>query len=127
MPFRSVSSANAYRLASNGELLEVCQRIEGCGHEHPPREELAPLCGRKENRSTRCSEKARRVDKPLEKWAGQSFNLTERTRARTINVIMVVPWLVGFLSHVGGNLIYLLLIVAVIVLIITLIQDRREL
>jgi len=40
---------------------------------------------------------------------------------------MVVPWLVGFLRHVGGSLIYLLLIVAVIVLIITLIQDRREL
>ena len=127
IPLHAVSSANAYRLASNGELLEVCERIEGCGHEHPLRGELAPLCGRKENGSTRCSEKAWRVDKPLEKWAGQSLTQPKGTRARTIIVIMVVPWLVGFLRHVGGSLIYLLLIVAVIVLIITLIQDRREL
>ncbi len=37
IPFHTVSSANAYRLASNGELLEVCERIEVCGHEHPLR------------------------------------------------------------------------------------------
>jgi len=39
----------------------------------------------------------------------------------------VVLWLLGFISHVGGGLIHLLLVIAVIVLIINLIQGRRSL
>ncbi len=35
----------------------------------------------------------------------------------TIIVILVVLWLLGFLGHVGGSLIHLLLVVAVVVLI----------
>ena len=45
----------------------------------------------------------------------------------TIIVILVVLWLLGFISHVGGGLIHLLLVIAVIVLIINLIQGRRSL
>ena len=45
----------------------------------------------------------------------------------TIIVILVVLWLLGFLGHVGGGLIHLLLVVAVVVLIINLIQGRRGL
>jgi hypothetical protein len=45
----------------------------------------------------------------------------------TIIVILVMLWLLGFLAHVGGSLIHLLLVIAVIVLIINLIQGRRGL
>jgi hypothetical protein len=39
----------------------------------------------------------------------------------------VVLWLLGFIGHVGGGLIHLLLVIAVIVLVIQLIQGRRGL
>ncbi len=45
----------------------------------------------------------------------------------TIVVILVVLWLLGFLTHIGGGLIHLLLVIAVIVIIINLIQGRRGL
>ena len=45
----------------------------------------------------------------------------------TIIVILVVLWLIGFIAHIGGGLIHLLLVIAVIVLIINLIQGRRGL
>ena len=45
----------------------------------------------------------------------------------TIIVILIVLWLLGFITHVGGGLIHLLLVIAVIVLIINLIQGRRGL
>ncbi len=45
----------------------------------------------------------------------------------TIIVILVVLWLLGFITHVGGGLIHLLLVIAVIVLIINLLQGRRGL
>jgi hypothetical protein len=43
----------------------------------------------------------------------------------TIIVILLVLWLIGLLSHVGGGLIHLLLVVAVIVLVINLVTGRR--
>lgn len=43
----------------------------------------------------------------------------------TIVVILVVLWLIGFLLHVGGALIHLLLIVALIVLLYNLFVGRR--
>ncbi len=45
----------------------------------------------------------------------------------TIIVILIVLWLLGFIAHVGGALIHLLLVIAVVVLIINLIQGRRPL
>ena len=45
----------------------------------------------------------------------------------TIFIILIVLWLLGFLGHVGGGLIHLLLVIAVVVLIINLIQGRRPL
>jgi hypothetical protein len=44
----------------------------------------------------------------------------------TIFVIILVLWLLGFSFHVGGGLIHLLLVVALIVLIINLIAGRRS-
>ena len=43
----------------------------------------------------------------------------------TILVILLVLWLLGFLSHVGGGMIHLLLVVAVIILVINLVSGRR--
>jgi hypothetical protein len=45
----------------------------------------------------------------------------------TIVVILVVLWLLGFTLHVGGGLIHILLVIAVIVLIYNLIAGRRGL
>jgi hypothetical protein len=43
----------------------------------------------------------------------------------TILVILLVLWLVGLLSHVGGGLIHLLLVVAAVILVINLLSGRR--
>jgi hypothetical protein len=43
----------------------------------------------------------------------------------TIFVILLVLWLLGFSLHIGGGLIHILIVVAVIVLIINLISGRR--
>ena len=43
----------------------------------------------------------------------------------TILVILLVLWLLGFLTHVGGGMIHLLLVIAVIILIINLVSGRR--
>ena len=44
----------------------------------------------------------------------------------TICVILLVLWLLGFTFHIGGGLIYLLLVVAVIVLAYNLLTGRRS-
>lgn len=44
----------------------------------------------------------------------------------TILVVLVILWLLGFVSHVGGNLIHILLVVAVIVLIYNVVIGRRS-
>jgi hypothetical protein len=43
----------------------------------------------------------------------------------TIIVILFILWLLGFSLHVGGSLIHLLLVIAVIVLIFNLLTGRR--
>ena len=43
----------------------------------------------------------------------------------TIIVILFILWLLGFSFHIGGGLIHLLLVIAVIVLIFNLISGRR--
>jgi Family of unknown function (DUF5670) len=43
----------------------------------------------------------------------------------TILVILLIFWLLGFIGHFGGNLIHILLVVAVIVLIYNLVAGRR--
>jgi hypothetical protein len=90
--------------------------------------ELAGFGEAKENRSTRCSEKAWRVDEFLGKWADESLTQPKGIPMLwTIIVILVVLWLLGFIGHVGGSLIHLLLVIAVVVLVINLIQGRRGL
>jgi hypothetical protein len=45
----------------------------------------------------------------------------------TIFVILLILWLLGFTLHIGGSLIHILIVVAVIVLIFNLISGRRAL
>ena len=46
----------------------------------------------------------------------------------TLAAILVVLWLLGFLAfHVGGGLIHLLLVIAVVVIIYQLVTGRRAL
>jgi len=42
----------------------------------------------------------------------------------TVFVVLIVLWLLGFSLHVGGGLIHLLLVVAVIALLVNLIGGR---
>jgi hypothetical protein len=43
----------------------------------------------------------------------------------TILVVLLVLWLLGFLTHIGGSLIHILLVIAVIVLVFNLLSGRR--
>ncbi len=45
----------------------------------------------------------------------------------TIVAVLVVLWLLGFIAHVGGGLIHLLLVVALVVFIFQLVSGRRRL
>jgi len=43
----------------------------------------------------------------------------------TILVVLVILWLLGFSLHVGGALIHLLLVAALVVLVLNLVTGRR--
>lgn len=45
----------------------------------------------------------------------------------TIFVVLVILWLLGFTLHIGGGLIHILIVIAVVVLIFNLISGRRSL
>ena len=44
----------------------------------------------------------------------------------TIMAVLLILWLLGFSLHVGGALIHLLLVVALVVLVINLLGGRRS-
>jgi hypothetical protein len=44
----------------------------------------------------------------------------------TIFAIMLILWLLGFSLHIGGGLIHLLLVVAVVILIFNLVTGRQR-
>jgi len=44
----------------------------------------------------------------------------------TIAVILFVLWLLGFSLHIGGSLIHILIVIAVVVIIYNLITGRRS-
>ena len=43
----------------------------------------------------------------------------------TILVILIVLWLLGFVMKIGGGLIHLILVIALIILVIQLVTGRR--
>jgi len=44
----------------------------------------------------------------------------------TIFVVLAILWLLGFSLHVGGSLIHLLLVIALVVLVVNLLGGRRS-
>ena len=50
----------------------------------------------------------------------------EKVMLWTIFVVVLVLWLLGFSLHIGGGLIHLLLVVALIILIFNLLSGRRR-
>jgi len=44
-----------------------------------------------------------------------------------IIIILIIMWLGGFALHVGGNLIHILIVIALILLIVRLVSGRRVL
>jgi hypothetical protein len=44
----------------------------------------------------------------------------------TIIVVLFVLWLLGFIGHIGGGLIHLLLVAALVIFIYNLITGRRS-
>jgi hypothetical protein len=43
----------------------------------------------------------------------------------TVFIVLGIMWLLGFSLHIGGSLIHLLLVVALVVLVINLLSGRR--
>ena len=43
----------------------------------------------------------------------------------TIAVVLVILWALGFIGHVGGGLVHLLLVVAAVVVLLRIIQGRK--
>ncbi|WP_242141005.1 lmo0937 family membrane protein [Sphingomonas sp. TREG-RG-20F-R18-01] len=43
----------------------------------------------------------------------------------TVAVILLILWVLGFAVHIGGGLIHLLLVAAVVVVIFNLVSGRR--
>ena len=43
----------------------------------------------------------------------------------TIFLVLAILWLLGFSFHIGGALIHVLIVVALVILIINLIGDRK--
>jgi hypothetical protein len=57
--------------------------------------------------------------------APATSRLEETIMLKTIAAILVVFWLLGFMLHVAGSLIHLLLAVAVVVLLVDLLSGRH--
>jgi uncharacterized membrane protein YtjA (UPF0391 family) len=45
----------------------------------------------------------------------------------TIIAVLVVLWLLGLIAHVGGGIIHLLLVIALIVFVFNLVTGRKKL
>jgi hypothetical protein len=48
------------------------------------------------------------------------------TRLRSIVAVLLVLWLLGFVFHIAGGLIHLLVVVALVIFVIDLLSDRRS-
>lgn len=42
----------------------------------------------------------------------------------TVIVILVILWLIGLIGHIGGGLIYILLVIALVLFVINLVTGR---
>jgi hypothetical protein len=44
----------------------------------------------------------------------------------TIVAVLVVLWLIGLVAHIGGALIHILLVIAIIVFVVNLLNSRKK-
>ena len=44
---------------------------------------------------------------------------------KTIVIVLIILWLLGLIAHIGGALIHLILVIAVIVFVYNLVTGRR--
>ena len=44
----------------------------------------------------------------------------------TIAVVLVILWLLGFIAHIGGGLIHIILVVALIVVVYNFLTGRKK-
>jgi hypothetical protein len=64
-------------------------------------------------------------------YVGQALKLEKQSARKeknmlwTIFVILGILWLLGFSLHIGGGLIHILLVVALVILVINLLSGRR--
>jgi len=60
-------------------------------------------------------------------WGGGGFAtpMKEMHMLWTVFAILLVLWLLGLIGNIGGGLIHLLLVVAVVVLLFNLLSGRR--
>jgi hypothetical protein len=58
-------------------------------------------------------------------WTIKVSNKRREPMLWTILVILLVLWLLGFVGHIGGGLIHLLLVIALIVFIVNMVSGRR--
>ena len=56
---------------------------------------------------------------------GAQQKAQEETMLWTIVVVFLILWLLGFSFSIGGSLIHLLLVVALVVIVINLVTGRR--
>jgi len=67
-----------------------------------------------------------RLWQTLRQWNAGGHEPRRLKMLWTIFVILGILWLLGFSFHVGGGLIHLLLVIAVVVLIFNLLSGRRS-
>ena len=67
--------------------------------------------------------KNKRPPLPNKEWLNKSTE--EKTMLWTIVVLLLILWLLGFSFSVGGSLIHLLLVVALVVFVFNLLSGRR--
>jgi hypothetical protein len=94
----------------------------------PSRQKIySNLCKSRQDR--RKSGQSGKIDKRIDASAHEAEETQPKGNLMlwTVFVILLVLWLLGFIGHFGGQLIHLLLVIAVVVLIINLISGRRTL
>jgi hypothetical protein len=63
----------------------------------------------------------------LQYYESQFSHKEEFPMLWTIVVILLVLWLLGLLGNIGGGLVHLLLVIALVVIVVNLLQGRRAL
>ncbi len=81
-------------------------------------------CSREQPR--RCHSAQCQARSPSRPWVISGVGATKLDALTIVILLLVVLWMTGFGLHLGGGLIHLLLVVAVVVLIVRLLQSKAS-